>query len=153
MATDGPFPVGPTHFPTHASSHMTADLKWMEHRWGTRIELDAPAEITTLGGVAVTGVVRNASLSGALASTSFRPALLSRIALKPRTEGGEWLEGCVVRVEGNEVAIEWLDPPLHALAVLLAQQHGPFESDADGPRRAPVSDSVVSLLEWRLAQT
>lgn len=127
---------------------MSADLQWMEHRWGTRIELDAPAEITTLDGLNGTGVVRNASLSGALAETSFRPALLSRIAVKPAARGGEWLEGCVVRVEGHTVAIEWLDPPLHAVAVLLALQHGHLQPE-QGDREGVAEDSVVPLVRWR----
>jgi len=131
---------------------MSVDLQWMEHRWGTRIELDAPAEITTLDGFARAGVIRNASLSGALAETSFRPALLSRIALRPATTGGEWLEGCVVRVEGHTVAIEWLDPPLHAVAVLLSLQHGPAQPEDDAYGRVP-PESVVSLEQWRQAQT
>ena len=127
---------------------MSADLQWMEHRWGTRIELDAPAEITTLDGIAGTGVVRNASLSGALAETTFRPPLLSRVALKPTAHGGEWLEGCVVRVEGHTVAIEWLDPPLHAVAVLLSLQHGMDDREL-GTRQHLAENSVIALLRPR----
>jgi len=129
---------------------MSADLQWMEHRWGTRIDLDAPAEVITMDGVHGKGVVRNASLSGALAETSFRPALLSRIALRPSTPGGEWLEGCVVRVEGDAVAIEWLDPPLHAVARLLSLQHGP--EPENGRESVASVSTVVSLLDWQQAQ-
>jgi hypothetical protein len=127
---------------------MSADLQWMEHRWGTRIDLDAPAEIATLDGASGACVVKNASLSGALAETSVRPALLSRVSLKPGTQGGVWIEGCVVRVEGNVVAIEWLDPPLHAVARLLSFQH----ATASGQDPAAPGRTVVSLLDWQQAQ-
>lgn len=129
---------------------MSVDLQWMEHRWGTRIELEAPAEITTLDGLSGMGVIRNASLSGALAHTSFRPALLSRVLLKPDMPGGEWLEGCVVRIDTDAVGIEWMDPPLHALARLLSLQHG-VASAGRGQDRAP-SRTVVSLADWQQAQ-
>jgi len=126
---------------------MSVDLQWMEHRWGTRIDLDAPAEIVTLDGASGAGIVRNASLSGALAETSVRPALLSRVSLKPSTPGGVWLEGCVVRIEGSAVAIEWLDPPLHAVARLLSYQHA-----GDSQERAAPGSTIISLLDWQQAQ-
>lgn len=127
---------------------MSADLQWMEHRWGTRIDLDTPAEIVTLDGASGTGVVRNASLSGALAETAVRPALLSRVSLKPSMPGGVWLEGCVVRVEGTAVAIEWLDPPLHAVARLLSCRQGEEPSQ----ERVAPGGTVVSMLDWQQAQ-
>lgn len=65
-------------------------------------------------------LLRNASLSGAFLETSARPTLLSRVSVRPTSPSGEWLDGWVVRIEPRGVAVEWLDPPLHSVAVLLA---------------------------------
>ncbi len=98
---------------------MNAKAQYMEHRWGTRIELDAAAKLMTGEGVCA-GVLRNASLSGAFIETNARPTLLSRVSVRAAAPGAEWLDSCVVRVEPRGVAVEWLDPPLHSVAMLLA---------------------------------
>lgn len=112
---------------------MSAKPDFMEHRWGTRVELSASARMMTADGLC-DGMLRNASLSGAFLETRARPALLSRVSVRPLAPSGEWLDGWVVRVEGHGIAVEWLDPPLHAVAVLLAL-HGPAESRSE-PREA-----------------
>jgi hypothetical protein len=96
-----------------------AEVQDMEHRWGTRIELHAEARLMTSEGLCQ-GVLRNASLSGAFVETTARPTLLSRVSVRPASPGAEWLDGWVVRVETRGIAVEWLDPPLHSVAVLLA---------------------------------
>ncbi|HWL61295.1 MAG TPA: hypothetical protein VNQ32_00710 [Steroidobacteraceae bacterium] len=99
---------------------MNAITQYMEHRWGTRVELDAPAELATAEGVCTGGRVRNASLSGAFVQTTAKVTLLSRIALRPLVTGGSWLDACVVRVEPTGLALEWLEPGLHPVSALLA---------------------------------
>jgi len=96
----------------------------MEHRWGTRIDLDAPAEISTMDGFAASGSVRNASVSGAFVETRARFSLLSRIAVHPLAHPDEWLDACVVRVESRGIAIEWLDPGLRTVSGLLSLRRG-----------------------------
>jgi len=91
----------------------------MEHRWGTRVELRAAAKLMTVDGLC-DGILRNASLSGAFLETPARPTLLSRVSVRPVSPGGEWLDGWVVRMEARGIAVEWLDPPLHSVAVLLS---------------------------------
>jgi len=108
---------------THSETDMSANPQFMEHRWGTRVELVAPAKLMTGEGLC-DGVLRNASLSGAYIETSARPALLSRVSLRPDSAGGQWLDGWVVRIENAGVAVEWLDPPLHAVAILLSLHGG-----------------------------
>jgi hypothetical protein len=84
--------------------------QFMEHRWGNRFEVDVPAELWTADGMAASGTVRAASLSGALVETELKPPVLSRVSLKPRADASGWLEACVVRVDERAIAVEWLDP-------------------------------------------
>lgn len=111
---------------------MSANPQFMEHRWGTRVDLKAPARLMTGEGMCE-AMLRNASLSGAFLETSARPTLLSRVSVRPTSPSGEWLDGWVVRIEPRGVAVEWLDPPLHSVAVLLALH----ESAAPPPPRSP----------------
>lgn len=122
---------------------MSANPHYMEHRWGTRVELDAPAKLMTGEGLCE-GVLRNASLSGAFLETPARPTLLSRVSIRPVSREGEWLDGWVVRIESRGVAVEWLDPPLHSVAVLLAL-HGPAPAPHARPGRGGRPQSVVPL--------
>lgn len=103
---------------------MSADKKFMEHRWGTRVDLDTPAEISTPTGFAVSGSVRNASVSGAFVETRARFALLSRISVHALGREGEWLDACVVRVESKGIAVEWLEPGMRTVSGLLALRGG-----------------------------
>ena len=96
----------------------------MEHRWGTRVALNAPAELKSSDGFSAIGSVRNASLSGAFVETRATLPLLSRVSLRPLTSGSEWLEACVVRVERRGIALEWLEPGLQAVATLMSMRPG-----------------------------
>jgi hypothetical protein len=108
------------------------DRQHMEHRWGTRVEIHAPVDLLTHDGGFLQASVKNASLSGAFVNTDQRLPLFSRVALRPVLNAhGEWLEGCVVRVEDSGMALEWLDPGLHAVSVLLSLRR-------DSPRPQPL---------------
>jgi hypothetical protein len=118
---------------------MGARPHFMEHRWGTRVELRAGAKLMTLDGLCE-AVLKNASISGAFIQTSARPMLLSRVSVRPEATGSEWLDGWVVRVEPGGIAVEWLDPPLRAVAALLALNGPPLP----GPQQ-PRTPTVVPL--------
>ncbi|HXR52701.1 MAG TPA: hypothetical protein VN762_11230 [Steroidobacteraceae bacterium] len=92
----------------------------LEHRWGTRVALDIPADLRTPEGIAIPAWVRNASLSGAFVETGIGFPVLSQLSLRPLVGGGEWLDALVVRVASDGLGIEWLEPGLHAVASLLA---------------------------------
>jgi hypothetical protein len=70
---------------------MGASIDYMEHRWGTRITLNAPAELKTADGLSAVGSVRNASLSGAFVDTRASLPLLTPVSLRPLAAGSEWL--------------------------------------------------------------
>lgn len=103
---------------------MGVERRFMEHRWGARIDLDAPAEISTMDGFAASGAVKNASVSGAFVETRARFSLLSRIAVHPLAHPDEWLDACVVRVESRGIAVEWLNPGVRTVAGLLSLRRG-----------------------------
>lgn len=121
---------------------MGARIDYMEHRWGTRVALDAPCEVKSSDGLSAIGSVRNASLSGAFVDTRVTLPLLARVSLRPLSPDGEWLEACVVRVEPKGIALEWLEPGLQAVASLLAMRPGSRMGRDPAPRalhRSPVS--------------
>jgi hypothetical protein len=64
--------------------------------------------------------VKNSSLSGAFVETDARISPLARVAMRPVAKDSEWLGANVVRVEDTGIAIEWLEPGLHSLYVLLS---------------------------------
>lgn len=103
---------------------MGASEKFLEHRWGNRVELEAAAEISTPAGFAASGLVRNASVSGAFVETRMKFPLLSRVAVHPLARDGEWLDAWVVRVESKGIAVEWLDPGVRTVSGLLSLRPG-----------------------------
>lgn len=96
--------------------------RFMEHRWGTRVELDAAVDLVIAGGRAERAVVANASLSGAFVKWLGPAPFMGRVALRPVGAKGEWLEGCVVRLAADGFGIEWLDPGLQPIAMLKAMR-------------------------------
>jgi len=98
--------------------------QFMEHRWGSRFEVEVPAELWTADGLAASGTVRAASLSGALVETNLKPPVLSRVSLKPRTGATGWLEACVVRVDEEAIAVEWLDPGRQSFSAVFHARNG-----------------------------
>lgn len=120
---------------------MGANSQPMEHRWGNRVALDAPVQIRTAHGVSAAASVRNASVSGAFVDTSVKLPLLGRVLLRPITDSGEWLDACVVRVEQDGVAVEWLDPALHAVSALLALRR---DDAGRRPGRGAANDTHIS---------
>ncbi len=128
---------------------MGASIDYMEHRWGTRVALDAPCELKSSDGLSAIGSVRNASLSGAFVDTRVTLPLLARVSLRPLSPDGEWLEGCVVRVEPKGIALEWLEPGLQAVASLLAMRPGSRVGRDPTPRTLH-RNSVSWLLRERM---
>jgi hypothetical protein len=101
---------------------MNVDSDFMEHRWGTRIDLDVPAELLTADGFSADAAVKNASLSGAFVETTAKLPLLSRVSLNLRAPRDEWLDACVVRVDEEGLALEWLDPGSRLVPALLSMR-------------------------------
>lgn len=101
---------------------MDPDRNCIEKRWGTRLDLGAPAELKTADGLVCEASLRNASLSGAFVETSNPPPLHCCVAIRPRGHAADWIDACIVRTQSTGVAIEWLDPGSHAAWTLLAPE-------------------------------
>ena len=101
---------------------MSINALYMEHRWGTRVEMFTPANVTTAAGRSYKAVVRNASLSGAFLATLAHLPVLSRFVLKPLVPDADWSDACVVRTNVRGVGVEWLDPQLRPVSTLLAMR-------------------------------
>lgn len=99
---------------------MSLSVQAMEHRWGTRVRLDAPAQLRVEGDITTGVSLRDASLSGAFIQMNARLPVMTRIWVRATEGGGEWLEACVVRHDGDGMGIEWCDPGLRAVCELLA---------------------------------
>lgn len=113
---------------------MTTKVPSMDHRWGTRIDLDVPGLLWTEDGTSTEVVVHNASLSGAYVRTVARLPQLTRVML--RTWGGEgWaLPACVVRHDRGGMGLEWLDPGPHVLRAMI---------DAEPDRQQEFSGEIL----------
>jgi hypothetical protein len=99
---------------------MSLSVQSMEHRWGTRVHLDAPAQLRVEGDITTGVTLRDASLSGAFIQMHARLPAMTRIWVRATEGGGEWLEACVVRHAVDGMGIEWCDPGLRAVCELLA---------------------------------
>lgn len=127
---------------------MNTNALYMEHRWGTRVEMFTPADVATASGRSCKAVVRNASLSGAFLETLAHLPVLARIVLKPRVPGADWIEACVVRNDPRGVGVEWMDPALRAVSSLLAMRNEGLDFD-NSPRlqREAVSWQLLDRLQ------
>jgi hypothetical protein len=132
---------------------MSSNTQFMEHRWGTRVQLDAPADIRTADGRVFRASVGNASLSGALIETSLRLPRLSRIAVRPVGTDGEWLEACIVRTDFRGYGVEWMEPGLRAISTLLAHRRDVPTSQARGDTGNPVSWQLLQRLKQQPEST
>ncbi len=96
---------------------------FMEHRWGTRVELDHPVEIE-FAGERYEGRLRNASISGALIATNATPPPLGEIqvSLTAFIHGEPHsltLGARVVRRAQGCVGVEWSDMASRPIVALL----------------------------------
>lgn len=91
-----------------------------EQRWGARVPLRVLAELLTADGDFEAVWVRDASLSGVFVETRRSLRLMTRVALCPTGRSGQWLDGFVVRGGEDGYGIEWLDPALYTVSVLLS---------------------------------
>ena len=118
-----------------------AHTQFMEHRWGSRFDLCAPAEIRNTQGGTARVIVRNASLSGAYVETRSQFPLLARVLLRPLSQAAAWMEGCVVRADHRGVGVEWIEAEESALVALLTlprERPGRLPAPGNEPHRDPI---------------
>jgi hypothetical protein len=104
----------------------SALARFMEHRWGERVEVDCPARVVMCDGAAAEGRLRNASISGAFIATAVRPAPLTTLSVQLICGTGQHrrsieLPACVVRTDRDGIAVEWRDMAVPTLVELLRE--------------------------------
>ncbi len=112
---------------TPAEAPQTYVRRFMEHRWGTRVELGHSVLLEMDGQPLALGRMLNASISGALIATpATMPALTAVKVRFPPVAGASAqefaLDACVVRTETGAVAVEWRDMACENLVRLLHAQ-------------------------------
>ena len=101
----------------------------MEHRWGQRVTLEIPVTLAVAGRTLGRGVLRNASISGALIETALELPVFSNLVVSlpshgesaPRTAD---LHACLVRRAPAGFAVEWRDMACPAIVALLERATG-----------------------------
>jgi hypothetical protein len=111
---------------------MSANLEVMEHRWGTRVVLDQPAQLQAAGGALLHLLLANASLSGAYVRCGVPLPLLSKVWVRARATS-DWIEACVVRHDTDGMGIEWIEPGIAPVVALLAMRPARPATDAGLP--------------------
>jgi len=109
----------------------------MEHRYGTRHEVDIGVYARSHGGVVSSaGFLRDISASGGFLLTHLPIPLLTKLTLRLiDAEGnfGSTLEGHVVRRASNGIGIEWSD---YVPEVIQALRASKWESSDSRSRRS-----------------
>jgi len=101
----------------------------MEHRWGQRVTLEIPVTLAVAGRTLGRGVLRNASISGALIETALELPVFSNLVVSlpshgesaPRTAD---LHACLVRRAPAGFAVEWRDMACPSIVALLERATG-----------------------------
>jgi hypothetical protein len=113
----------------HATNRVGQSSDPMEHRWGQRVALELPVVLEIDGRNAGPGVLRDASISGALIETALELPVFTNLVVSlpafeesaPRPAG---LAACVVRCAATGIAVEWRDMACPAIVSLLERVSG-----------------------------
>ena len=95
-------------------------------RFGQRVELKVPVALTVAGRPSESGVLRNASISGALIETALDLPLHANIVVTFTISDGKEqdvreLNACVVRIDPAGIGVEWRDMGSVDITDLLAR--------------------------------
>lgn len=105
-----------------------------EHRWGQRVTLELPVTLQVGGRTLGRGVMRNASISGALIQTAlelptYTNLVVSMPTLSEITAGAHELPAWVVRRAPGGFAVEWRDMACATIVTLLERVTGHPEAE------------------------
>ena len=101
----------------------------MEHRWGQRVTLEIPVTLAVAGRTLGRGVLRNASISGALIETALELPVFSNLVVSLPSHGESAprsadLHACLVRRAPAGFAVEWRDMACPSIVALLERATG-----------------------------
>jgi hypothetical protein len=100
---------------------MSAHTQITDQHWRIR-GLDAPVELRLAPQVSGLGRVKEASLHGAFVETGASLKRDAHLAVRPIPEAGVWLHARVISIADDGVALEWVDPRVDYLAILLTER-------------------------------
>jgi len=112
----------------------------MEHRWGQRITVEDPVILAVGGRTRGRGLLRNASISGALIETALELPVFSNLVVSVPNVGD--LAASIVRRAPGRFAVEWRDMACPSIVALLERVTGQraaalVEDDAFANGRVP----------------
>jgi hypothetical protein len=94
----------------------------MEHRWGQRITIEVPVVLAVDGRTLGRGLLRNASISGALIETALELPVFSNLVVTIPAAGD--LAASIVRCAPGGFAVEWRDMACPSIVALLERITG-----------------------------
>lgn len=95
----------------------------MEHRWGQRFRLDAPASVTDGAGWTAFARLRDISASGAFLVCTAPHSTVTRVLVRFKSgRANIALSGDVIRRTATGIGIEWYDFAPAAVAPLMQTQ-------------------------------
>ncbi len=104
-----------------ATSRVSAP-RFMEHRWGVRIDMDLPVRLENAGQLVAQGRLENASISGGFVAANATLPPLATVDVVVRMPGGHLtLPACVVRRSQEGFGLEWRDMACDAVVKLLRE--------------------------------
>ena len=119
----------------------------LEHRFGRRIPLEVPVRLAVGGRPVGQGLLRNASISGALIETTLELPVFTNLVVElpagsEAAPGSAELAACVVRHETAGCAVEWRDMACARIVELLEKISGRRadslrDDETFTPRRGP----------------
>jgi len=120
-----------------------------EHRWGERVATAVPVSLAVDGQMSGLGVLRNASISGALIETAVELPVFTNLVIslgrtRESVPSSFNLAACVTRLAPHGFAVEWRDmacPSIVALLERITGQRAPalIEDEAFAHAKRPCS--------------
>jgi hypothetical protein len=102
---------------------MAREWNGIEHRWGKRVRVNIPVQVTAPALAGIDGRVKNLSLSGALMRADFDLRLHAlievTIKLPPPSQRAEVVQAHVSRKFKEDVGVEWCEFAPSAIKALL----------------------------------
>jgi hypothetical protein len=121
---------------------MSVDVQIMNRRRGVRMHLEAPASLRAVYGMETEVSIRDASQSGAFLNTREKPALNSRVAIRPRGITHDWMQARVARIDNDGIALEWEEVGSPRVLDLLALARRSRTDGGAEPRKVELEHSV-----------
>lgn len=115
----------------------------MDHRCGRRIPLDVEVQLHASGEFPAEGWMKDVSRTGALIWTAQHLPVGTAILVTP-VDQSSGFRGHVMRRDWGAIGVEWHEPDMHALCMLLAQatSYRPPASNSGSASTSRILDAI-----------